>query len=155
MERFCGSIARANKSRRYPFTSINRHVLQLSQLSQIKLMYGLSEVLNLDDRRSNLAKGTQYDGYDDLVFVSPEEVRTVGKTLLRLVSTFISHKLKVSEQLVRNELATRKFTAWGKMQRIVKSDTGDITGGDLFRGHDLAPELNRQTRDASHAQVSH
>ncbi|KAF8607415.1 hypothetical protein BDV93DRAFT_418081, partial [Ceratobasidium sp. AG-I] len=45
MERFCGAIARANKSRRYPYSSINRHVLQLSQLSQIKLTYGLTEEL--------------------------------------------------------------------------------------------------------------
>ncbi|KAF8599740.1 hypothetical protein BDV93DRAFT_428658, partial [Ceratobasidium sp. AG-I] len=45
MERFCGAIARANKSRRYPYSSINRRVLQLSQLSQIKLTYGLTEEL--------------------------------------------------------------------------------------------------------------
>lgn len=154
MERFCGAIARANKSRRYPYSSINRRVLQVSQLSQIKLMYGLTEELNLEARRSALATGTRYDGYGDLVFVVPSQCKPIQANLVQKVAKAVSDRIRVPEHLIRNALATREFTAWGKMQRIVKSDTGDIVGGDLFRGHYLAPNPNNEGRDASHVQVS-
>ncbi|KAF8599811.1 hypothetical protein BDV93DRAFT_411994, partial [Ceratobasidium sp. AG-I] len=40
MECFCGALARAGKSRRFPWASLNRHVLEVAQLSQLKLIYG-------------------------------------------------------------------------------------------------------------------
>lgn len=43
MERFCGSLQAALKSRRYPWASLNRHLLDLSRLSQIKNLYNLSD----------------------------------------------------------------------------------------------------------------
>ncbi len=43
MERFCGSLQAALKSRRFPWASLNRHLLDLSRLSQIKNLYNLSD----------------------------------------------------------------------------------------------------------------
>ncbi|KAF8607087.1 hypothetical protein BDV93DRAFT_405053, partial [Ceratobasidium sp. AG-I] len=45
MERFCGVLACANKSPLYPFASLDWHVLEVAQLSQMKLVYGLTDVL--------------------------------------------------------------------------------------------------------------
>lgn len=154
MERFCGLLLRANKSWRYPYSSINRQVLQLSQLLQIKLIYGLTKELDLKDCRSNFATGTHYDGYSDLVFMEPEWFQIIQQSLVDKVVNFVSRKFKFPERLVRDELAVREFTVWGKMQQITKSNTGNIIGGDLFRGHHLSPNLNHGMRDASHAQVS-
>jgi hypothetical protein len=47
MERYCGSLTPAVKSRCFPFSSIDRHVTELAQLSQIKLFHGLSDTLSL------------------------------------------------------------------------------------------------------------
>jgi hypothetical protein len=153
MERFCGAIARANKSRRYPYSSINRRVLQLSQLSQIKLSYGLTEELDLAERRENIASGVKYTGYSDLNFVVPKRERVIQQPLIRKVARFISERIGVDESNVRDALADRHFVAWGKMQRIVKNIAGDIVGGDLIRGHHMVSG-NRETRDATHVQVS-
>ncbi|CCO36635.1 hypothetical protein BN14_10777 [Rhizoctonia solani AG-1 IB] len=49
MERFCGALARASKSQRYPYSSLNCCVLQTLQLLQIKHMYNLTEQLDLED----------------------------------------------------------------------------------------------------------
>lgn len=154
MERFCGAIARANKSRRYPYSSINRHVLQSAQLSQIKLTYGMTEELDLEERRSNIASGVTYPGYPDLVFVSPSRYQPIQPRLIDPVAAFISQHTGVPERLVRRELAVRDFTSWGRMQRIIRSSDGDITGGDMVRGYHITGSLARETRDATHVQVS-
>lgn len=152
MERFCGAIARANKSRRYPYSSINRHVLQLSQLSQIKLLYRLTEELDLEDRQSNIATGTRYDNYPDLVFVRPERSRVIQGLLVAKIAKAVNRKTGVPEETILEALEGRRFKMWGKMQRIIKSSTGDVVGGDLVRGHLLCSETGM--RDASHVQVS-
>jgi hypothetical protein len=47
MERYCGSLAPAVKSRRFPFASIDRYVTELAQLVQIKVFHRLGDVLSL------------------------------------------------------------------------------------------------------------
>ncbi|KAI0673354.1 hypothetical protein C8Q78DRAFT_1016789 [Trametes maxima] len=47
MERFCGRLQPAIKNRRYPWASIDRRILELARLSQIKLVYNLHEELSL------------------------------------------------------------------------------------------------------------
>ena len=41
MERFCGDLQPAIKSRRFPWASIDRRILALSQLRQVQLLYEL------------------------------------------------------------------------------------------------------------------
>lgn len=47
MERFCGALLRVIKSRRYPYSNVDNHVVADTQLSQIKLLYDLDEKLSL------------------------------------------------------------------------------------------------------------
>lgn len=121
MERFCGALARANKSRRYPWSSLNRRVLQCSQLAQIKSIYGLTERLDLEDRNDNITKGISYQGYPDLVFVKPRRNRLIHTALRRKVAEYLSRRIDVPFDNIRDSLATRSFDSWGKMQQIVRS----------------------------------
>lgn len=45
MERFCGLLQPAIRSRRYPYASLNRYLLDKARLEHIKLTYDLSAVL--------------------------------------------------------------------------------------------------------------
>ena len=47
MERFCGLLANSNKSRRWPWMSINYRIFDVIQLNQIKVLYNLDEELDL------------------------------------------------------------------------------------------------------------
>lgn len=58
MERFCGSLLPAIKSRRHPWASIDRRILELAQLFQIKAIYSLSTALDLRCRRKIEKSGT-------------------------------------------------------------------------------------------------
>jgi hypothetical protein len=47
MERYCGSLVPAIRSRRFPFPSIDRYVTEVAQLTQIKMNHHLHETLAL------------------------------------------------------------------------------------------------------------
>ena len=47
MERYCGSLQPAIRSRRFPYASIDRYVIEDAQVTQIKLIYNVSEELAL------------------------------------------------------------------------------------------------------------
>ncbi|CAE6388809.1 unnamed protein product, partial [Rhizoctonia solani] len=152
MERFCGALARASKSRHYPYSSINRRVLQVSQLSQIKLIYGLTEELNLEERRENVRRGTGYNEYSDLIFVKPLRVQLIPRTLVGKVANYITNAIGTNQRLVQNALVGSCFKTWGKMQRLETSIDGDIIGGDLIRGATISRNANQTARNASHVR---
>jgi hypothetical protein len=47
MERYCGSLVPAIRSRRFPFPSIDQYVTEVEQLTQIKMNHRLHEALSL------------------------------------------------------------------------------------------------------------
>lgn len=47
MERYCGALQPAIRSRRFPYASLNRYVLDLARLNQIRLLYNLQATLPL------------------------------------------------------------------------------------------------------------
>jgi hypothetical protein len=47
MERHCGSLVPAVRSRRFPFPSIDRYVTEVAQLTQIKMNHRLHNALSL------------------------------------------------------------------------------------------------------------
>jgi hypothetical protein len=46
MERYCGSLIPAIRSRRFPFPSIDRYVTEVAQLTQIKMYHRLHDALS-------------------------------------------------------------------------------------------------------------
>ena len=46
MERYCGSLLPAIRSRRFPFPSIDRHVTEVAQITQIKMYHRLDNALS-------------------------------------------------------------------------------------------------------------
>lgn len=148
MERYCGALARANKSRRFPFKSINRRVLQVSQLSQIKLSYGLTDALDLRTRRTNIATGTQYQSYPRSVFIPRRRNTVLHSSLTKKVAVYLGAALDIPTNIVRTALATRQLIIWARMQQL-----DALGGGDIIRGHALCASANRVTRDASFIKV--
>src|ERR1700734_4434944 len=47
MERYCGDIGHHIKSRRLPYSTINKYVTSQAQLTQVTLLYGLHDQLSL------------------------------------------------------------------------------------------------------------
>lgn len=62
MERYCGALQPAIRSRRIPYSSLNRYVVDHARLSQIKLIYGSSIRAQLALRPEHVQKGRQVPG---------------------------------------------------------------------------------------------
>lgn len=60
MERYCGTLTPDIKSRRFPFASLDRNVLEQAQLTQIGLSYNISEEFN-SKRKPGLQNGAFED----------------------------------------------------------------------------------------------
>ncbi|KAE9386136.1 hypothetical protein BT96DRAFT_1006380 [Gymnopus androsaceus JB14] len=57
MERFCGWLQLCIKSHQHPFAAIHNYLVLHAILSQIKLIYGLKDVLSLKPPRNSTPKG--------------------------------------------------------------------------------------------------
>lgn len=57
MERYCGALQPAIKSRRYPYPSIDAHVVASAQLTQVKLRFNLEDELSLRPARNDTIRG--------------------------------------------------------------------------------------------------
>jgi hypothetical protein len=55
MERYCGSLTPSIRSRRFPFPSIDRHVTEVAQLTQIKMYHRLHDALSLRPPKLDVA----------------------------------------------------------------------------------------------------
>lgn len=60
MERYCGRLQLAIQSRRFPYKSLDRYVVESAQLVQVKLIYNLSDELSLQ-RPKGLPTGAYAD----------------------------------------------------------------------------------------------
>ncbi|KAG8725154.1 hypothetical protein FRC09_007143 [Ceratobasidium sp. 395] len=138
MERLIGSLSYANKNLRFIWASFDRHVLEITQLSQIKLIFDLTDALSLEERRYNLATGARYKSYPALVFVRPTKTAVLHSTIIKKVAKYVSNELGVDERTVRDVIQNRL----------------DVNGrrGDTVRGNHLSPCKERVSRDSSYVK---
>ena len=55
MERYCGALQPAIRSRRFPYASLDRYVVEDTQLAQIKMVYNVTGELSLRPARGAIA----------------------------------------------------------------------------------------------------
>ncbi|KAJ7789218.1 hypothetical protein B0H14DRAFT_2945337 [Mycena olivaceomarginata] len=79
MERFCGSLVPAVKSRKHPFASLAHRIRDVAQLSQIKLLYGLT--VDLSPQKNMDDTGLVFDDYPDICMVYPHRTMDIDGPL--------------------------------------------------------------------------
>jgi hypothetical protein len=62
MERYCGSLLPAITSRKHPFRSIDRREKELEQVRNLKMLYNLSDELDLSKSKEQLRSGQTLEG---------------------------------------------------------------------------------------------
>jgi hypothetical protein len=148
MERFCGALGRANLNPRFPFVSMDRRVLEVAQLTQIKCMYNLFESLDLGERKHAIARGTRYPAYPHSIFVQPRRIVTIIPSLAKLLGTYLGGMYDMNAKAVERRIKGLEFDAWGKMQQIGGSD-----GLDMISGHTFMPDTETSRRDTTFVKV--
>ncbi|KAB5587498.1 hypothetical protein CTheo_9063 [Ceratobasidium theobromae] len=124
MERFCGSLLPAIKSRRHPFANIDRRVQDLAMLKQIQNLYNID--LNLSRRRRQLVAERRdcIDGYKHIELISrhPDFIIPQGPGLrAKLLATLATRYQKPTDVVKQYLPITVK--QWGK---VLYSGKGDL-----------------------------
>ncbi|KAI0669694.1 hypothetical protein C8Q78DRAFT_1193260 [Trametes maxima] len=131
MERFCGRLQPAIKSRLHPWSSIDRRILALIQITQVKLKYRLHDELNL--RRivsDDLVQRGEYQDPDYLtcILMPPRRPLTPEKGFMDKIIGCLATRFDRRPPNIRPFLPS-ELTQWGKA-RI-------LNGGDTFHAASL------------------
>ncbi|KAJ7115669.1 hypothetical protein C8R44DRAFT_578431, partial [Mycena epipterygia] len=126
MERFCGSLVPAVKSRKYPFTSLAHRIRDVAQLSQIKLLYGLTSELDLSSGKDMEETGLAFDDYIRMVY--PHRTMAVDMPLRNKIASYLATNYDVTRPNALKFIPT-ELSFWGKLKRL--------GGGDLIHARDL------------------
>ena len=160
MERFCGLLLPAIKSKRKPYASLNKRVLQVSQLAHITACYQLSNILSFDKvpRLLSTHEEVLYDckcflllNCHCIIFIPPDPDLLLGwpkqarcwlePEVQRKLAVFFSTLFNKPLMLVKKHLP-EEVMRWGKVR------VGG--GGDSIRGRKVLPS---DARDNSFIKV--
>ncbi|KAF5315316.1 hypothetical protein D9619_007521 [Psilocybe cf. subviscida] len=156
MERYCGKLQWAIRSRRFPYPSLDRFVTEDAQLTQIQAMYNLFDELSLKRSRKDCPGSMRDDAYPSFLFLPPSRrLDEPDPTIIRNISAaLVTRALDVNEahsplQRRRISIATVKklvgeacVIKWGKVRQI-DSEEGDTIHASSMR------TLSTDLRDAS------
>ncbi|KAJ7625431.1 hypothetical protein B0H17DRAFT_1218741 [Mycena rosella] len=90
MERFCGSLVPAVKSRKYPFTSLAHRIQDVTQLRQIKSLYSLTAELDLSPGKDMEETGLAFDDYPDICMMYPHHTMAVDTLLQNKITSYLA-----------------------------------------------------------------
>ncbi|TDL14470.1 hypothetical protein BD410DRAFT_817168 [Rickenella mellea] len=145
MERYCGSLRPAVRSRRFPFASMDTHVQEKAQLSQVKLIYDLADQLALSPIPRELKAGEYVcDAYPKCVLMPPKVKKILDdpnlEGLRHKVAVCLATRFNVPLATAKRHVPKGLVAQWGKV-RI-------IDGGDVMHARDFI-KLHDGNRDAS------
>lgn len=149
IERFCGKLGKAIKSRRNPYTNLDNRLLLMVQMMQIKNMYGLHDTLRLGpSKRKDMAVEIPNPLYKNYMLVHPrqKEPTIPSGTMAKLIAALATRYspphgrcLKVGS--VRPLIKNAPIEVWGKLQRL--------EGGDLMHASTVVAKRANDRREAS------
>lgn len=164
MERHCGRLQRAIRSRRFPYVALDRYVVESSQLVQINAIYDVGSELSLEIPKG-FPKGAEADpscqlarshvvsleliAFSDPTYIllPPRSQRRPVGHMQRIAAALATRYGKDSIALVKEELNTAVVDEWGKVRRV-DSDDGDTMVCSSMRG-----TRANDSRDASFVRV--
>ncbi|KAJ7718168.1 hypothetical protein B0H16DRAFT_1797871 [Mycena metata] len=140
MERFCGSLVPAVKSRKHPFASLAHRLRDVAQLNQIKLLYGLTDELNLSADKEVGDTGHAFADYDQLRLVYPNRLIDVDEPLRRKIAAYLTTNYVISRSAALTHVP-KTLSLWGKLKQLGGGDL--IHAWDLVSGYHTSPESFR------------
>ncbi|KAJ7719554.1 hypothetical protein DFH07DRAFT_869619 [Mycena maculata] len=149
MECFCGRLQPCIKSRRFPFASIDGHVVATAQLSVVKVKYTVD--LRLGPPKLDIANGTfSHPSYPTCVLLPPRRISVpvsnpLDAGLARKIAIALSTRFNKPMATIRKHFKADKVEQWAKVQRL---DDGDR----MLASSMMMAELDDR-RDTTYVQV--
>ncbi|KAI0052945.1 hypothetical protein FA95DRAFT_1482442 [Auriscalpium vulgare] len=141
IERQCGLLQRAIKSRRNPYVNLDNYISDAAQLNQIKLVYNLSVNLSLKPPAQD-KNGISLPQYPKCRLLFPRVVGPVSRGIQNALTSALATRYGVTNTTARRHLPAQ-LEQWGKIRRL--------EGGDMMHARALVPERGR---DASYVRYT-
>jgi hypothetical protein len=152
MERYCGKLQPAIRSRRFPYASLDRFAVEDAQLTQIKMVHGVAEELSLEPEtnpqsgfthaactsalssftlRSLILTSAFLD--QSCILLPPSRARAPPDNQLSVIASALvtramqnglSNHRRLPISKVKQLLKGARISEWGKVKRV-DSDEGD------------------------------
>ncbi|KAJ6592451.1 hypothetical protein B0H19DRAFT_1204792 [Mycena capillaripes] len=147
MERFCGRLQPCIKSRRFPFASIDGHVVAMAQLSIVKVQHALD--LCLGPPKVELANGAFQHPSCTCALLPPRrlsgEFNPLDAELARKIVICLATRYDQSLGTIRKYFDANGVEQWGKVQRL--------DGGDRMLASSMIAEAEDR-RDATYVRYA-
>ncbi|KAJ7681395.1 hypothetical protein B0H17DRAFT_1161144 [Mycena rosella] len=125
--------------------SMDRHVLETAQLTQIKTVYNVFEELSLTASRAEIPGSFSDPAYPSCVLLPPRSRATPSLAQMKTIATALSTRSGSSMRDVNNALKAAEVEEWGKVRRI------DSEEGDTMRSCSLGTTAE-DSRDATYVR---
>ncbi|KAJ3498860.1 hypothetical protein NLJ89_g10165 [Agrocybe chaxingu] len=127
MERYCGKLQPALRSRRFPYASLDRYVVEDAQLTQIKLTSNLAAELSLRIPRKAVPGMFSHPSYPTCILLPPHVRERPPSNLINNICAALATRADVKITQIRPFLQRAEIEQWGKVRRV------DSEEGDTFR----------------------
>ncbi|KAJ7131920.1 hypothetical protein C8R46DRAFT_924112 [Mycena filopes] len=147
MERFCGRLQPCIKSRRFPFASIDGHVVAMAQLSIIKVKNSID--LRLGPPKLDLPKDAfSHPSYSTCALLPPRRISNASypldKSLARKIITCLATRYDVGVAIIKKYFDPTAVEQWAKVQRL--------QGGDRMLTSSMMTSETEDRRDATYVR---
>jgi hypothetical protein len=162
MERHCGALQPAIRSRRFPYASLDRYAVEDAQLTQIKVVYNVAEELSLRPPRKVVAgsystplcmswqatvSNILMAPLDPSCLLLPPKVdNRPAPNLISGIVAALATRFELRVTLLRPHLDLAQIKQWGKIRRI------DSEAGDTMCASSLGIK-REDSRDATFVRV--
>ncbi|KAL7277981.1 hypothetical protein ACG7TL_007934 [Trametes sanguinea] len=158
MERYCGALQPAIRSRRFPYASLNRYVVDHARLAQIKLLYGAQTRAHLALRARTFEKGKHVPGYDSCVLLPAHRCSVLVRGVVdKIVGALCTRFSTIPSSVIRRSLP-KEVDKWGKVRILNDGDTiraaaldrpGEDKRDATFVRYEVLVDRNARFRNAS------
>ncbi|KAG6822051.1 hypothetical protein H0H92_015519, partial [Tricholoma furcatifolium] len=106
MERYCGKLQPAIRSRRFPFAAIDRYILEEAQLTQIMVIYDVANELKFRRPAAPL-QGFRDPSYPTCILLPPSKLhQNLPSNLIRYIAAALRTRIEASTAFNFSELET-------------------------------------------------
>ncbi|KAJ3536584.1 hypothetical protein NMY22_g5977 [Coprinellus aureogranulatus] len=142
MERFCGLLKQALKSKRFPWANLTKRALHVTWLNQLIYRYDLEEELSMprSDYRYRDADGDltrnerRYDGYPDHIMVTPHNKSYQPDKDTRNQVAYYWHLVTQRGKTTIEKALPKVMASWGKIR--MDSFKTTVRGSKAITRHD-------------------
>ncbi|KIY51358.1 hypothetical protein FISHEDRAFT_37513 [Fistulina hepatica ATCC 64428] len=142
MERYCCSLQPALRSRRFPWASLDRFVVEQAQLTQVKWLYNIAEELRLAPPPRRLEEIAD----DTCILLPPRRMQPLAAGLANALVGALSTRFDVTVKRIRQHLRFDLIEEYGRVRRI------DSTEGDTICAASMRDAQMEDGRDASYVR---